>query len=173
RLGGGDGAIDAILYLSEAIDKEVDRRARADTDDGVLDDVLERLLRDELLELVLVHFFFCGGRSVQTPSKASAAMPIDSLTVGCGWMVLPMSVASAPISMASASSLMRSPAPVPTMPPPTTRWFSASNRSLVKPSSRALAIARPEAVQGNFATKTFVLLFLALSSVMSTQAISG
>ena len=29
-------------------------------------------------------FFFCGGRSVQTPSNASADMPIDSESVGCG-----------------------------------------------------------------------------------------
>ena len=35
---------------------------------------------DRLLQLVLGHFFFCGGRSVQTPSKASAAMPTDSLS---------------------------------------------------------------------------------------------
>ena len=47
-------------------------------------------------------FFFTGGKSVQTPSNTSAAMPIDSPSVGCGWMVWPMSVASAPISIASA-----------------------------------------------------------------------
>jgi hypothetical protein len=34
------------------------------------------------------------------PSKASAAMPIVSNRVGYGWMVRPMSVASAPISIA-------------------------------------------------------------------------
>ena len=88
-------------------------------------------------------------------------------------MVLPMSVASAPISTASASSLIRSPAPVPTMPPPTTRWVSASKISLVKPSSRALAIARPDAAQGNFATPIAVPFFFASSSVSPTQAISG
>mgnify|MGYP002651480278 CR=1 FL=1 len=41
-----------------------------------------------------------------------------------------------------------SPACVPTMPPPTMRWVWASNSSLVKPSSRPLAMARPEAAQG-------------------------
>ena len=59
-----------------------------------------------------------GGRSVQTPSNSSAAMPIDSPSVGCGWMVLPMSAGSQPISMARQTSLIRSPACVPTMPPP-------------------------------------------------------
>ena len=53
---------------------------------------------------------------------ASAAMPIDSPSVGCGWIVLPMSTSSAPISMASAISPIMSPACVPTMPPPTMRW---------------------------------------------------
>ena len=151
RFRRGHRALDAALDRRERVDEEIDRRARADADDPVFDDVLERRLRDRLLQLVLSHFFFCcGGRSVQTPSKASAAMPTDSLSVGCGWMVLPMSVASAPISTASASSLMRSPAPVPTMPPPTMRWLSASKISLVKPSSRALAMARPEAAHGKF-----------------------
>src|ERR1041385_6238055 len=110
----------------------------------------------------------CGGRSVQTPSKSSAAMPTDSLVVGWGWMVLPMSVASAPISTASAISLIRSPAPSPTMPPPSRRWLSASKMSLVKPSSRALAIARPEADHGNLATPTLVPAFFASSSVSPT-----
>jgi len=41
-----------------------------------------------------------------------------------------------PISIASAISPMRSPACVPTMPPPTMRCVSSSNSSLVKPSSR-------------------------------------
>ena len=31
-----------------------------------------------------VYFFFCGGRSVQWPSNTSAAMPMDSPSVGCG-----------------------------------------------------------------------------------------
>ena len=42
-----------------------------------------------------------GGTSVQLPCATSAAMPMDSPRVGCGWMVLPMSTASAPISIAS------------------------------------------------------------------------
>ena len=37
------------------------------------------------------------------PSNTSAAIATDSLRVGCGWMVWPMSAASQPISMASAS----------------------------------------------------------------------
>ena len=32
-----------------------------------------------------------GGKSVQLPCATSAAMPILSPSVGCGWMVLPMS----------------------------------------------------------------------------------
>ncbi|CAB3792129.1 hypothetical protein LMG27177_03175 [Paraburkholderia fynbosensis] len=31
-----------------------------------------------------LYFFFCGGKSVQTPSYSSAAIPIDSPSVGCG-----------------------------------------------------------------------------------------
>src|SRR5262249_53057768 len=57
-------------------------------------------------------------------------------------MVLPMSAGSQPISIARQISLMRSPACVPTMPPPTRRWVVESNRSLVKPSSRPFARAR-------------------------------
>ena len=30
------------------------------------------------------HFLLCGGKSVHTPSKTSAAIPIDSPSVGCG-----------------------------------------------------------------------------------------
>ena len=70
-------------------------------------------------------------------------MPIDSDNVGCGWIVLPMSTASAPISIASPISLIRSPACVPTMPPPMMRCVASSKISFVKPSSRPLAIARP------------------------------
>ena len=39
---------------------------------------------DGRLQFVLRHFLRTGGRSVQTPSNTSAAMPIDSLNVGCG-----------------------------------------------------------------------------------------
>jgi hypothetical protein len=52
------------------------------------------------------------------PSNASAAMPMVSESVGCGWMVSPESAASEPISMASAASAMSSPAFGPTMPHP-------------------------------------------------------
>src|SRR6185295_6043222 len=173
RLRCGDRACDAAFYCGQGVDEQVHGRSRANADDRIIDHMFQRRFRDQLLELVLRHFFFCGGRSVQTPSNNSAAMPTDSPSVGCGWMVLPMSVASAPISTASASSLMRSPAPVPTMPPPTMRWVCASKMSLVKPSSRALAIARPEAAQGNLATPTLRPAFFASSSVTPTQAISG
>src|SRR5215470_20222947 len=94
------------------------------------------------------HFLFIGGRSVHTPSNTSAAIPIDSHKVGWGWMVLPISIGSQPISTARQISPIKSPAWVPTMPPPSTRWLDSSNRSLVKPSSRPLAMARPEAAQG-------------------------
>src|SRR5450432_1373391 len=60
-------------------------------------------------------------RSVSVPSNASAALATVSLSVGCGWMVSPMSAASQPVSIASATSLISSPALVPTMPPPSTR----------------------------------------------------
>ena len=46
-----------------------------------------------------------GGRSVHTRASARFAdLPIDSPRVGCGWMVLPMSVSSQPISMAKVVS---------------------------------------------------------------------
>ena len=51
-------------------------------------------------------YFLLGGTSLQLPSATSAAMPMLSPSLGCGWMVLPMSTASAPISMASAISLI-------------------------------------------------------------------
>src|SRR5450830_649010 len=66
-----------------------------------------------------------------------------------------------------------SPACVPTMPPPRMRWVSASNSSLVKPSSRPLVIARPEALQGNRPFLTLMPWALAWSSVRPTQATSG
>jgi hypothetical protein len=49
----------------------------------------------------------------------------------------------------------------------------SSKSSLVKPSSRPLAMARPEAVQGKRPFLTFVPRALASSSVTPTQAISG
>src|SRR5690606_23286603 len=77
-----------------------------------------------------------GGSSVQAPSKSSAARPMVSPSVGWGWIVLPISVASAPISMASAISPIMSPAWVPTIAPPMIRWVASSKTSLVKPSAR-------------------------------------
>ena len=77
------------------------------------------------------------------PSKASAAMPIVSDRVGCGWMVSPMSSASAPISIANAASAIRSPAEGPTMPQPMIRSVVSSKRTLVRPSSRPSDRERP------------------------------
>src|SRR2546421_2523960 len=119
--------LDAMLDLRQLVDEKVSRRAAAHADVGIVDDVPDRFAGDEMFLLVLGHDFLrAGGRSVQTPSNASAANPIDSLSVGCGWMVLPISTASAPISIASAISLIRSPACVPTMAPPTTRCVASS-----------------------------------------------
>ena len=38
-------------------------------------------------------YFFEGGTSVHDPCATSAAIPMLSPSVGCGWMVLPMSTA--------------------------------------------------------------------------------
>src|ERR1700694_1450323 len=164
---------DAAFDFRQLVDEEIGGRAGADTDHGVGHHVLDRLAGNHLLELVLGHRRFDGGKSVHTPSYSSAAIPTDSLVVGCGWMVLPMSAASAPISVASAISLMRSPAPAPPIAPPIRRWVSSEKISLVKPSSRPLAMARPEAAQGNLATPNLTPCFFASSSVRPAQAISG
>src|SRR5438270_8185935 len=96
-------------------------------------------------------YFFSGMyRSVIVPSDASAAMPIVSDNVGCGWIVRPMSAASAPISIASAASAAKSPADVPTMPHP----------MIGSCSSRPKDNDRPLAAQGN--TPLPYLLALAL-----------
>src|SRR5438874_5433497 len=169
-----DRAANALSGLRELVHEEVRGRAAAHTEIGVLDDIFDCVAGDQLLLFVLRHDFFrTGGRSVHTPSKSSAENPIDSESVGWGWIVLPMSTASAPISIASAISLTRSPACVPTIPPPTTRCVASSKRSLVKPSSRPLAIARPDAAHGNAAFWIFTLLAFASSSVRPTHAISG
>ncbi|MNT24973.1 hypothetical protein D3C72_1604750 [compost metagenome] len=88
-------------------------------------------------------------------------------------MVLAMSTTSAPISTARASSLIRSPAWVPTMLPPRMRCVSASKISLVKPSSRPLAMARPDAAQGNTPLLYLTPFSLHSSSVRPAQATSG
>ena len=69
-------------------------------------------------------------RSVSVPSNASAAIATVSESVGCGWIVSPMSAASAPISIASPTSAIRSPAFVPTIPPPMTRCDSRVEQQL-------------------------------------------
>src|SRR5207342_91061 len=119
------------------------------------------------------YFFFGIYRSVMLPSNTSALIPTDSLSVGCGWIVWPMSPASQPISIASVISAIRSPACTPTTPPPITRCVTSSKISLVKPSVRPRPIARPEAAHGNFATPTFRFFAFASDSVTPTQAISG
>src|SRR5471032_3698308 len=119
------------------------------------------------------YFLRCGGRSVHTPSYNSAAMPIDSPSVGCRWIVLPISSASAPISIARHTSLIRSPAFVPTIPPPMIRCVSSSKMSLVKPSSRPFAIARPDAAHGNVALPYLMPSALHWSSVLPAHATSG
>ena len=53
--------------------------------------------------------------SVIEPSAISAVKNTVSDSVGCGWMVRPMSSASAPISRASTVSAISSPALMPTM----------------------------------------------------------
>jgi hypothetical protein len=50
-----DRALDAALELRELVDEEVGRRAGADADPRVVDDVRDRVARDRLLELVLGH----------------------------------------------------------------------------------------------------------------------
>ncbi len=82
--------------------------------------------RQASLQQGLVRFLFLrgGGTSVQVPWATSAAMPTVSPRVGCGWMVLPISTASQPISMARQTSPIMSPADGPTMAPPMTRCVS-------------------------------------------------
>ena len=54
--------------------------------------------------------YFLGGiMSVIDPSAISAVKKTVSESVGCGWIVRPMSSASAPISSASTVSAMSSP----------------------------------------------------------------
>src|SRR5260370_592283 len=69
-------------------------------------------------------------------------------TGGCGRMVNPTSAAPQPVPTASATSLISSPALVPTMPPPSTRCVSGSNSSFVSPSSRPIDSERPLATHG-------------------------
>ena len=131
-------------------------------------------------------YFLLGGKSVQLPCATSAAMPMLSPSVGWGWMVLPMSTASAPISIAKAISPIMSPACVPTIPlPKILPWprpawplpyspsGKSSNNNLVTASKRPLAMARPDAAQGNKPFFTLMPCARPWSSVKPTQATSS
>jgi hypothetical protein len=65
--------------------------------------------------------------------------------VGCGWMVRPMSRASAPISMASADEVAGVWPDYAAANNAFVRWFS-SNSILVTPSSWPSESERPDAV---------------------------
>ncbi len=78
RHRAGDPAFD----FRQLLDEEIGGGTGADADDSVVLHIFDRLARDGLLELVLSHRRFDGGRSVHTPSYSSAAIPIDSLVVG-------------------------------------------------------------------------------------------
>ena len=54
-------------------------------------------------------------------SRLRPRRPAFRSSVGCGWIVSARSRAAAPISMASTASAIRSPAPAPTMPQPSSR----------------------------------------------------
>ncbi len=132
--------------------------------------------------------FCAGGTSVQDPCATSAAMPMVSPSVGCGWLVLPISTAAAPISMATAGSPIVSPR-VGTDHAAgqdldggagqhgrllTLLRVQSSNSSLVTPSSRPLAMARPEAFQGYRPLRTLMPCAQGTeSAVRPTQATSG
>jgi hypothetical protein len=107
------------------------------------------------------------------PANASAENAIVSESVGCGWIVGPMSSALAPISIASAASAIRSPAFAPTMPAPKSRPLASSNGSLVRPSGRAMLSARPDAAQGKLPLPYLTPFALASVSVRPAQAPSG
>ena len=77
-------------------------------------------------------------------------------------MLRATSLANAAISTASTPSEISSPAPMPTIPMPSTRSVFGSTMSLVMPSVRSRVRARPEAAQGNFAILTVASFFLRL-----------
>ena len=70
--------------------------------------------------------------------------------------------AVAPISIASTPSAISSPAPEPTMPTPRMRSVSGSISSLVMPSTRSMAMARPDAGHGNLRDLDLEALLLGL-----------
>jgi hypothetical protein len=88
-------------------------------------------------------------------------------------VVRPMSSASAPISRPSTVSPISSPALRPTMPAPSRRLVLASKINLVKPSSRPIPSARPDAAQGNTPFSISMPWALASVSVRPIQATSG
>ena len=111
--------------------------------------------------------------SVAVPRWTSAAKATVSLSVGWGWIDSATSRIVQPISMATTASAISSPAPLPTMPQPSTRSVAGSMIHLVRPSVRPMAIARPLACHGYCATATSRPVRLASSAVRPAQAISG
>ena len=98
--------------------------ARMRADDGAADDVFNRcwIIKNPAIACGVFsvttqryNISACAAAAspctrLRTLRRAFANLPIDSPSVGCGWMVLPMSVSSQPISMSSAiSPLHRSP----------------------------------------------------------------
>ena len=164
------------LIVGKRVDEEVDRRAGADADDAVLRRTCSAASATRSLQLVLRHFVFaCVRRQVgahafeelggHADRLAGGRMRVDGLAdvgrVGAhldGERELADQVAGAGADDAARRRCDAS---------------RLSKMSLVNPSSRALAIARPDAAQGNLATPIFAPLFFASSSVRPTQAISG
>src|SRR2546430_14118617 len=90
-----------------------------------------------------------------SPSTASAASLTDSETVGCGWMLAPISHGVDSSSFASAVSEISSVALGPMMKTPSRSPDSSSLMILTKPSvsPRMTDLALP--TSGNFPTLTF------------------
>jgi len=74
--------------------------------------------------------------------------------VGCGWMLHPMSDATAPISIASTPSATNSPAPTPAVLAPSTRSVSGVRINFVTTSLRNSVVALPDGPHGNRHTST-------------------
>ena len=73
----GDRALDPVLDLRELVDEEVCRRARADADPRVVDDVPHRFAGDGLLLLVLraiVHALTAGHARISASTLAKYAV---------------------------------------------------------------------------------------------------
>jgi hypothetical protein len=82
-------------------------------------------------EEVLLSALAAHAESVIVPSAASAAKPIVSERVGWGWIVRPMSSASALNSRACTVSAISSPALTSTFPAPSTLVCVHERRQLV------------------------------------------